>query len=38
MVGSFEHGNEPLGSIKSEEFLDHLSNYQLLIKKTVPQT
>jgi hypothetical protein len=25
--GSCEHGNEPSGSIKSEEFLDQLSNY-----------
>jgi len=24
---SCEHGNEPSGSIKSEEFLDHLSDY-----------
>jgi hypothetical protein len=23
--GSFEHGNNPLGSVESEEFLDHVS-------------
>jgi hypothetical protein len=25
MAGSCEHGNEPSGSIKCEEFLDYLS-------------
>jgi hypothetical protein len=29
-VGFFEHGNEPSGSIKEGEFLDYLSEYQLL--------
>jgi hypothetical protein len=27
VAGCFEHGNEPLGSIKSGEFLDYLSDY-----------
>jgi hypothetical protein len=27
---SCEHGSEPSGSIKCREFLDYLSNYQLL--------
>jgi hypothetical protein len=26
------HGGETLGSLKGEEFLDHLKNYQLLKK------
>jgi len=26
VAGSFEHGNEPSGSIKDGEFLDHLSD------------
>jgi hypothetical protein len=30
VAGSCEHGNEPSGSIKVGEFLDYLSNYQLL--------
>jgi hypothetical protein len=25
-----EHGDETLGFVKGEEYLDHLSNYQLL--------
>jgi hypothetical protein len=29
-VASCEHGNEPLDSIKGEEFLDQLSDYKLL--------
>jgi hypothetical protein len=29
VMGSCEHGNEPLGSIKGEEF-DWVSDYQLL--------
>jgi hypothetical protein len=32
VVGRCEHGNEPLGSIKGGEFLDKLSDYQLLKK------
>jgi hypothetical protein len=28
--GSYEYGNEESGSIKSVEFLDQLSDYQLL--------
>jgi hypothetical protein len=30
VAGSFEHGNEPLVSTKGREFLDLLSDYQLL--------
>jgi hypothetical protein len=29
MAGSCEHSNEPTGSIKGREFLDHLSDYQI---------
>jgi hypothetical protein len=36
MVGSFEHGNEPAGSIKGGEFLDHMSDYQILKKDSAP--
>jgi hypothetical protein len=36
MVGCCEHGNEPLGSIKGGEFLDYLSNCQLLKKDSAP--
>jgi hypothetical protein len=32
---SCEYGNEPSGSIKDEEFLDQLSDYQLL-KNSAP--
>jgi hypothetical protein len=32
MTGSFEHGNKPSDSIKGREFLDQLSDYQLLKK------
>jgi hypothetical protein len=32
MVGSSKHGNEFLDSIRSEELLDQLSNYQFLKK------
>jgi hypothetical protein len=32
VVGCCESGNEPVGSIKSEEFLDELSNDWLLKK------
>jgi hypothetical protein len=31
-MGSCEHGNEPLGSIKGSEFFDQLSNCQFLKK------
>jgi hypothetical protein len=31
-MGSCEHGNVPLGSIKCGEFLDQLSGYQFLRK------
>jgi len=27
LLGSFEHGNEPLGSITGGEFLDQLSDF-----------
>jgi len=30
VMGSYEHGNEPSGSIKGEEFSDCLIKYQLL--------
>jgi hypothetical protein len=33
MAASYEHGNERLGSINSREFLDHLSDCQLLNKE-----
>lgn len=29
VVESFEHGNEPSGSIRGGDFLDQLSDYQL---------
>jgi len=32
LARSWEHGNEPVGSIKGEEFLDSLSDYWLLKK------
>jgi len=32
VTGSFQHSNEPSGSIKGGEFLDQLSNCQLLKK------
>jgi len=32
VAGSCEHCNEALGSIKGKEFLDYLSDYQLLKK------
>jgi hypothetical protein len=32
VASSYEHGDEPWGSIKDEEFLDKLSDYQLLKK------
>jgi len=30
VAGSCEHGNEPSGFTKGREFLDYLSDYQLL--------
>jgi hypothetical protein len=30
VVVSCEHGSDPIGSIKVDEFLDHLSDYQFL--------
>jgi hypothetical protein len=36
MAGFYEHGNECSGSIKSGEFLDYLSDYQLLKKYSAP--
>jgi hypothetical protein len=36
MTGSCEHGNEPSGPIKGGEFLDYLSDCQLLMKDSVP--
>jgi len=33
VVGCFEHGTEPLCSIKEGEFLDSLKDYQLLQEK-----
>jgi hypothetical protein len=30
MAISCEHGDDPAGSMKSEVFVDHLSDYQLL--------
>jgi hypothetical protein len=36
VVGSCEHSNEPLHSIKVGEFIDYLNNYQLLKKDVVP--
>jgi hypothetical protein len=36
MAGFCEHGNEPSGSIKGVEFLDYLSDYQLLKKGSAP--
>jgi hypothetical protein len=36
MAGSYEHDNESLGSFKSEEFLDYLSDFYLLKKDSAP--
>jgi hypothetical protein len=36
VVGCCEHGNEPAGSIKLEEFLDKLRNDKLLKKDYIP--
>jgi hypothetical protein len=37
IVASCEHNNEPLGSIKGGEFLDQMSNCQLL-KDSAPRS
>jgi hypothetical protein len=37
VAGSRDHDSESLGSIKDVEFLDQLSDYQLLTKDSVPQ-
>jgi hypothetical protein len=34
-AGSCGHSNDPSGSIKGQEFLDQLSNYQFLKKDSV---
>jgi hypothetical protein len=36
VAGSCEYGNESAGSISSREFLDWVSNYQLLMKDSAP--
>jgi hypothetical protein len=36
VVGGFEHGNGPSGSIEVREFLDYLSDYQLLKNDAAP--
>jgi len=36
VTGFSEHGNETSGSIKEGDFLDQLSDYQLLKKEFVP--
>jgi hypothetical protein len=36
VAGCCEHGNEPSGSIKGREFLDKLSDCQLLKKDSAP--
>jgi hypothetical protein len=33
---SCEHGNKPSGSIKGREFLDCMSDYQLLKQNSIP--
>jgi hypothetical protein len=35
VMGSCEHGNEPTGSIKAREFLDHHSDYKVIKKSLV---
>jgi len=37
-MGSREHGNERMGSIKGGGFLIHLGNYQILKKDSAPYT
>jgi hypothetical protein len=36
LEGTSEHSNEPSGSIKGREFLDWLSDFQLLKKDSAP--
>jgi len=36
MAGSCQHGNEPSGFIKGEEFLNELNDYQHLKKDSIP--
>jgi hypothetical protein len=36
VVGPCEHGDEPSGSIKDGEFLDHLNGYWPLKKDSAP--
>jgi len=36
VAGCCVHGNKPSGSIKSREFLDYVSGYQLLKKDSAP--
>jgi hypothetical protein len=36
IVGSCEHGNEPSCPINGGEYLDHLSNCEVLEKDSVP--
>jgi hypothetical protein len=38
VAGFCEHGAEPSGSIKGEEFLDRLREYKLLKNNFVPWT
>jgi hypothetical protein len=38
MASSCGHGNEPSGSVKGEEFLDYLSDCELLKKDCAPWT
>jgi hypothetical protein len=37
VVGTYTHGNEPLGSILGREFLNRLSDYQHLKEDSAPQ-
>jgi hypothetical protein len=37
VMGSCEHDKEPLGSVKDGEFIDQLTNYQLLRNGTAPR-
>jgi hypothetical protein len=36
MVDCCVHGNEPSGSMKSEEFLDQLNDYQIFKEDCLP--
>jgi hypothetical protein len=36
VAGCCEHSNEPMDSIKGGEFVDQLSDYQLLKKDSAP--